>query len=110
MRSGKLNSKISIQKPVLSQNDFGEELPDWLEVAVLGAEIKPLSGTERYKAMQISSEESVQISFRFVEKLKDFDSTYRIYDLREGKMYDVKAVLNIDNRNRQIIVMAKKHG
>lgn len=103
MRAGKLDRRITIQKPVRVQDASGQMVDTWEDFATVWAEFRPLAGNERFLAQQVMAELDAQFRIRY---LRGVTPLYRI--LYEGNEYEITAVLTPD-RNREMHLLVKAH-
>lgn len=107
MRAGRLRHRLTVQTATISQNAFGEPVQTWTTLATVWGAVEPLRGAERQRAMQVSATEEVKIVLRHSATIGGIKPDDRI--LYGSKVYDISAVMNIDERNRELNVMAKEH-
>lgn len=103
MRAGDLRSPVSIEQPSVSRNSRGEDVKSWSEFAATFAAIEPLKGVEKWEAQRVAGEEVTRIRIRWVSGLLP---TMRI--VFDSEYYYIEEILNIDERDREIRVIAKK--
>ncbi len=106
MKAGQLRHRVTIQKLNEAQGSTGEILKgdaQWTDFATVWASIKPLRGRELFIAQQVSAEVNIQIGFRF---LKGVVPRMRI--LFGAREFDVKEVLNLEERNRELELLCKE--
>lgn len=106
MRAGRLRHRVDLERPSPTTNDYGEPETGWEFVARSWAAIEPLRGNERMQAMYIQAEANIRIILRWSTDVQDVDPSWRVVG---RKTYDIKAVMNIDERNREIHLMCKEH-
>lgn len=53
MNIGKLRHRITLQRQINAQNDYGAVVTTWQGIATVWAEIKPISGREYFEASQV---------------------------------------------------------
>lgn len=63
--AGRLRHRVRIEQRTLSQNELGEVLEDWQEVATVWAAIEPLSGRELIAAQQVNSKVTARLVIRY---------------------------------------------
>jgi SPP1 family predicted phage head-tail adaptor len=101
MRAGSLRYKVSLQQPSEVQDDEGQPIPSWPEVAALWANIRYLSGAEAIRAGAVASTSRVSIQIR---KRAGVLPTMRIVDA-QGVVYRIEGVLpDMQHRDRINIV------
>lgn len=102
MRSGSLRHRVIIQKPQAIQSQVsGESTDGWASVATTFASVEPLSGKERLTAEQVQADVTHRIIMRY---RGEFDPTYRISF--RGRVFHVESVINRDERNRSLELLA----
>lgn len=109
--AGKLRKRLSVlgvpTTPIL--NGFGE--PD-LTPVVLGtrwASVEPLSGRELWQAQQVRPDVSHKITMRFYAGLTPRHKL-RFTDPQTStiRTFEIDSVLNVDERNRVMTILAKE--
>lgn len=101
MNIGKLRYRIAIQEPGSNQDDYGNIVDDWQDVATIWADIVPVSGREYFGANQQNSETSYKIYIRYLDGI-----TAKMRILHDGVVYEILAVL-ADKRAGYITLMCK---
>lgn len=107
MRAGRLRHLVCVQTPVEVPNEFGEPIKQWQPLCSGWASIEPLRGSEKFSAMQVASEVDSRIVMRWTPGAEKITTKDRV--VFGGKIYDIKDVLNIDERNRELHIMARRH-
>lgn len=110
MRAGRLRHRVTIQRRVESRNSFGEQIATWEDVAYnVPASVEPLQGREYFAAAQVQSTVEVRIRLRYMPGIR---TTMRVLHAVEVvgspqavRYYNIEAVLNIDERNRELNLM-----
>lgn len=93
MRAGRLDRRITLQRRTLAENDYGEAIETWVDLATVWAEMLPVRGAERYAAQQTVAETEIKWRIRWRPNLTPIDRlTY------DGRTYDVNGVLEIGRR------------
>lgn len=108
MRAGDLRHRVTFQAKTATEDSFGEQLPTWIDQFTVSAAIEPLSGRELFAAQSVQSEVTHQITVRY---RSEFASPRAIAAMRiayGNRLFDVHAVMNVDERNRMVIVMASE--
>lgn len=108
MRAGRLRHRLSVERYTTTQDDWGDEVQAWESIATVWGSVEPLRGNERHRAMQVQATEEVRVLMRWQPDIADLNASDRI--VFGSKVYDISAVLNIDERNREVHVMAREHG
>ena len=103
MNSGDLRHRVELQQRVKSRNAVGEETYSWLTYATVWAAVEPLTGRELYEAQQISAEVTVRVRVRY---LKSVSVEHRV--LFDSRGFNVNFVQNIEERNRELVLLCKE--
>lgn len=104
MRAGRLRHRITIQQQaVTGQNDYGEDIYEWTDVAIVWAEVQPLTGREYWAAEQVNAETTHQVRLRY---LSDIEPSMRI--LFGSRVLVIESVFNVDERDRELVVTARE--
>lgn len=108
MRAGTLRHRVTIQQSVAGspQQDAGGT-PDetWTDYLTTWAEVAPLRGRELLAAQQVSSEVTGTIRMR---KLPGYTVTSAMRAVFGARLYDILAVVNVDERNREIVLSVRE--
>jgi len=103
MRIGNLRNYITIQTPTETTDANLEIILTWATFANVWAEITPLVGREYYASKTVNAEISGKVRIRY---LAGVTSEMRIID--GTKTYQIEAVINIDNRNEELVLLVKE--
>jgi SPP1 family predicted phage head-tail adaptor len=107
MRSGRLRHQIRFERSTESQNEYNEVVNSWALLATAWAGVEPLRGNERLMAMQVQADADLKIITRYQSALSDLTPKDRVvFGL---KVYDIKAVINVNMRNMELQVMVREH-
>lgn len=107
MRGGTLRHPVRVERATETRNDFGEPIKTWTLLANTRAAIEPLRGSERMIAMQVQSDVTNKITLRWHSAIAELGTKDRI--VLGSKQFDIKSVMNVDERNREVQVMATEH-
>lgn len=92
MNIGKLNHRITIQRPGRTEDDAGYPIPggsEWEDVATVWAAREPLRGREFFAAAAVQYEKTVRFRIRY---RRGIIPGMRV--LCEGRVYKIYAVLD----------------
>ena len=66
MQAGRLNRRCTLQAPGTTQDELGQPIPGWTDVATVGGDVRMRSGLESIKAGAVVStvQASVRIRYR----------------------------------------------
>ncbi len=93
MRSGRLDRRLTLQRRTLTENDYGEAVETWTDLATVWAEKIPVRGFERYASMQTVAEVEERFKIRYRKDITPLDRV-----VCAGITYDVLGVLEIGRR------------
>lgn len=88
MRAGPLRNLVTIQRPATGQDDIGQPVTTWTDVATVWANIAHKSGLETIKADAPVSEVQASIRIRY---RTDIDAGMRV--TFGSTHYDIRAVM-----------------
>lgn len=101
---GELRHRITIQKPVSTQDEFGQPTDSWDNVITLWAKVEDLSGREYFIAQQVpASQVNARITIRWRVGIK---SEMRI--VHGDRILNIKAVLDPDGRRKWLHLMCQE--
>lgn len=103
MRSGELRNLITIQKPARAQDSSGSTAETWSTLCTVWAAIRPLKGREYYAANQAQMEITTEITIRY---RSDVSAEHRI--IFGNRTFEIKTVVNIDERNHWLVMMCEE--
>jgi len=100
---GKLRKKIVIERNTNTTPDSnGQVKPNWETLFTRYAYIRPLKGREYEQAHQMKSIETHEIGLRYV------DITPRDRFRYGTRIFNIESVLNIDEKDRELICRCKE--
>lgn len=88
MQAGRLNRRCVIQQPGTVQDELGQPIPGWTDVALVWASIRHLSGVEAIKADAVTSTVKASIRIRWRTGL---NAGMRV--VHDAQVYSIEAVL-----------------
>jgi len=111
MRAGGLRHKVKVQSAASSTSAFGSDPSSetYTTVVTTRARISPLNGSELFRGQQLFADVTTEIGLRYETALASLSPKYRIVDANStGTVYDIGAVINPDERNREFTVLARE--
>ncbi|KKL96985.1 hypothetical protein LCGC14_1839000 [marine sediment metagenome] len=103
MQIGRLRHRITIETPTDVLDDFGESTKTWSSIGTVWASVEPLSGQEKFEALQIYPEASHKVRIRYLSGVSPDD-----HILFGSRTFEIVAVMNQMERNREIILTVKE--
>ena len=99
MRIGNLRNYIIIQNATESLDENLEIINSWGTFASVWAEVTPLVGREYFASKVVNAEVTGKVRIRYLAGLTP---EMRIVD--GAKTYNIEAVINIDNKNEEMVL------
>lgn len=100
---GRLDRRIVLERRDGQLDAAGEDLPQWVAIATLPAQVEPVSGREGFSSQQRFAEATHTFTIRYRGGV---DPTHRIR--YEGRTYDILGVSEIGRREGLAIVAAAR--
>lgn len=106
MQAGKLNKRITLQKPVKTQSSVtGAVVNGWADLAEIWANVTDVSARDFVAAQAGQSEVTTRIIIRWRDDVTD---KHRI--LYHGRVYDIQGVLEDDKSGREYLTLPCARG
>lgn len=103
MRAGSLRQTIGIKSPVKAKNNLGEALNAWTPFATAWSEAKPISSSKRFISNHLKTEVNFQFRMRYMDGIN-----HQMKVFYNGREFDIDSVLNVGERNEELIVLASE--
>jgi SPP1 family predicted phage head-tail adaptor len=103
LRSGLLRHRLTIEEATDVIGDRGGVSETWSTVAQVAASIAPIGGSERFISQQRFPDVSHEIAIRYRAGI-----TPKMRLTFGARVFDILAVLNVDERNREMRIMARE--
>ncbi|MGM4906259.1 phage head closure protein [Tardiphaga sp. 866_E4_N2_1] len=95
--SGSLRHRIVFDCREEAEDDYGNTQSGWVEKFAVWAEVKPKLGGETILAARLQSQNAVNITVRQNSKTILVQPDWRVRDVREGKEYAIKSIIDPDD-------------
>lgn len=105
MRAGLLRHRIRIDERVETQQTDGGTTTTWREYSETRARFEVLTGREFLASDEIRGETSHRITMRYLPGLR---KSMRIVRLDDERVFDITSIVNLDERNRTLILLANE--
>lgn len=106
MRAGRLRHKVAVQYLSTGSPQYtpeGEPNSVWIDLfPSVWASVEPLNGRELFAAQEHAADVDVRIRMRYRDGI---EPTMRV--VYEGRVYDIRAVLDLDLRHRELELLTK---
>jgi SPP1 family predicted phage head-tail adaptor len=103
MTIGKLNRRIEILRFLTARDEYGGSGGEWVVAGRVWAKIEPMSGTEFFRAQQVTAETTTKITVRYNPGL---DVTRRIR--YGGKLYEIIGIGDEQASHRWTVINCKE--
>lgn len=104
MRAGQLRQRIAIEEKTAVQDANGEETITWVNWATVYAAVEPLRGDEYLAARTQAASVDTRIRVRY----RDGVTTDTMRVAHGADVYDIEAVLHLQERNRELQLMCRR--
>jgi len=98
----KLDKIVTLQAKTMSTDDYGGPVETWADYARIWAKYRELRGRELFAAQAAQSETTAMFYVRYASYIVP---SMRI--IKDGKPYDITAVVDIDGKNVEMEISAK---
>lgn len=103
MRAGALRNKITIEYIAVGKDTVGQENGTWTTLKTAWAHIKPLTGKEYQSGQTINAEVTHEVRMRYYSGI-----TPKMRVKHGTRYFDILYVLNIEERNRELLLKCKE--
>lgn len=104
MRAGSLRHPVTIQETTTTTDDSGGVTETWTTHKSVDAAIRPLTGQEGFLAQQVPDAATThEISIRYLSTV-----TPLMRVLFGSRIFNIRSVLNVGERNRETLLMTKE--
>jgi SPP1 family predicted phage head-tail adaptor len=99
-----LRHRVEIQRRVESLDEYGQDTEAWLPVATVWAAVESLRGRELEATATRLAEASHKIRIRYRAGIQP---TMRLVG-QDGRIFDIQAVIDPDDRRRELHLLARE--
>jgi SPP1 family predicted phage head-tail adaptor len=97
MKAGPLDRRLTIQHKTVTQNEFGEEVETWADLATVWCEMRDVSDGERVAAAEVAATITTRFRIRHSSTVADVNpGDDRL--VFEGRIYDLWGVKRLGRR------------
>lgn len=105
MDIGSLRHRITIEEATETLTSIGEVTQTWATFATVWAKVEPLNGREYWQSAQINSEITGKITIRYLE-----DITTKMRIKFGSRIFNIEAILNSEEKNKEMTLLIKEQG
>lgn len=103
MQAGQLRKRVIIQQRSQTQDDYGQPLQTWTDVATVYAGIEPLNGRELLAAQAVNSEVSHNVTMRYRTGI-----TPAMRLNYQGRLFNIHTILDENERHRMLTLQCSE--
>lgn len=103
MRAGSLRHKITIQETTETRDTVGSVINTWSTFLVARAEINPRIGKEYFDSDRLNADNTVLFRIRYRSGIL---TKQRIS--WDSRVFDITSLINLRERNREILIMCEE--
>ena len=93
--AGSLREPLTIQRKVAVSDGMGGQAIQWIDLATVRGDVRPLSGRESVQAMQLQASLTHRIYIRYRADMTPADRL-----VMRGQPLQIRAIVNVEMRNR----------
>lgn len=99
-----MRKRVTIQRPVSSQDVYGQMVNAWNDIATVWAKVEDLSGREYFQAQEVpTSQVTTRITMRW---RNDVEPEMRI--VAGDRIFDIESALDASGRKAELQLMCKE--
>lgn len=99
MRAGSARTRVTIQRPTTAADAVGQRIPTWATVAQRWGDLVQRQGTEQQGPAMLSVT-TWELRIRYETALAELSPRWRV--TTPSQTFDVGAVYNVNQRNREL--------
>lgn len=103
MDIGRLDKRITIQRRSATKDAYGQEVNQWVDIASVWANVKPIGGRERMRSMVVESTLTHTVMVRYNDALMpptQADAWRIMYGTR---MFNITAAMDVEEDRHWIV-------
>lgn len=106
MYAAQLDTRITVQRPETTRDEFGGVVEGWALIASTWAAVEPLTGRELFAAQATQSETTYRLTVRYMAGV---DASCRVL-LDDGRVLGITAVIDLRNQHRYMQFLCRELG
>ena len=104
MRAGLLRHRVKFQRPVETQDSYGEPDVTWYTIGTYWARVENVNGMEVFADDALRSKRTVRFTCRYSSDLDELTPKHRLWF--NNTAYDIQQVLDAEAMNRELHILA----
>ena len=102
MNAGLIDQRVTIERQVDTQDEYGQRLDQWLTIVTAWAAVEPLQGREYLAAVALVSEVSTRIRLRYRPGITSADRVNH-----NGRIYNIVSTIDVHSSRRELVLMCR---
>ena len=103
MRGGDLRKLFTVQQPVITRDEYGQNVKTWVNAGTTWGAVTSLSGNESLSEAGTTTDRNHSITVRYFPSL---NAGWRL--VLDARVFEITAVINVDERDKQMAVSARE--
>lgn len=103
IRHGRLNKRITIETYTQLADSYGETVKTWVTYSTKWASVEPLAMRELIAAKEQASKFEIMFRIKYISGVKP-----KMRVVYNGENYNIEAVINTLNRNKELQIFCSK--
>ncbi|WP_374711533.1 phage head closure protein [Symbiobacterium terraclitae] len=95
--------RVTLQQHVVGQDEYGQPIDTWQDVATVWAAVEPLRGREYFAAHQVQAEVTTRIRIRYRRGIRP-----EMRVLYDGRVFNILSVIDPEERHRELQLMCRE--
>ena len=98
-----MNHRITVQQRTITKDSYGQELDTWTDVATVWANVKPIGGRERLRAMAVEASLTHTVMVRYRQAFTPPIAMGALRVTYMGRIFNIVSARDVDEERRHII-------
>jgi SPP1 family predicted phage head-tail adaptor len=103
MQAGQLRKRVTIQQRSQTQDEYGQPLLTWSDVATVYAAIEPMNGRELIAAEAVNSDVTHNVTMRYRAGI-----TAAMRLNYQGRLFNIHTILDENERHRMLTLICSE--
>lgn len=95
--------RVTLQQRAADQDEAGQPVDTWKDVATVWGAVEPLRGREYFAAAQVQAEVTTRIRIRYCRGIRP---DMRV--LYDGRLFNILSVIDPEERHRELQLMCRE--
>lgn len=108
--TGTLNHRVTFMKREEIDDGFGGTRGDWVDQFTVAARLKPRMGSETVIASRLQGVQPYTITVHSSNRTRQITPAWQAKNTHTGEVYDIKSIINPDERNQYLEMLAVYDG